>query len=94
LDELSEAGFREQELEELDQELKLLNIQRGSKTMLSKVYYDLKEGEQPLVQQLRSLQHSLGSYSAYHPGLSAFGGPDVLAQIELQDIAGEVDQHQ
>ena len=48
LDELSEAGFREQELEELDQELKLLSHSEGIKTMLSKVYYDLREGEQPI----------------------------------------------
>jgi DNA repair protein RecN (Recombination protein N) len=91
LDELSEAGFREQELEELDQELKLLSHSEGIKTMLSKVYYDLREGEQPLVQQLRSLQQSLGSYSAYHPGLSALADRMASLQIELQDIAGEVD---
>ena len=91
LDELSEAGFREQELEEIDQELKLLNHSEGIKTMLSKVYYDLKEGEQPLVQQLRSLQQSLGSYSAYHPGLSSLADRMSSLQIELQDIAGEVD---
>src|SRR5580698_9079588 len=64
LDELTEAGFREQELEALDQELKLLSHSEAIKTMLSKVYYELQDGEQPLVQQLRSLQQSLGSYSA------------------------------
>ncbi len=91
LDELSEAGFREQELEELDQELKLLSHSEGIKAMLSKVYYDLREGEQPLVQQLRSLQQSLGSYSAYHPSLSSLADRMSSLQIELQDIAGEVD---
>jgi DNA repair protein RecN (Recombination protein N) len=91
LDELSEAGFREQELEELDQELKLLSHSEGIKTMLSRVYFELKEGEQPLVQQLRLLQQSLGSYSAYHAGLSALADRMSSAQIELQDIAGEVD---
>src|SRR5580692_6810480 len=69
-DELNEAGFREQELEELDQELKLLSHSEGIKTMLSKVYYDLREGEQPIVNQLRVLQQSIGAYSAYHSGLS------------------------
>ncbi len=91
LDELSEAGFREQELEELDQELKLLSHSEGIKALLSKVYYDLKEGEQPLIQQLRSLQQSLGSYSAYHAGLNALTERMSSLQIELQDIAGEVD---
>jgi DNA repair protein RecN (Recombination protein N) len=91
LDELSEAGFREQELEELDQELKLLSHSEGIKTMLSRVYYELREGERPLVQQLRSLQQSLGSYSAYHAGLRALADRMSSVQIELQDIAGEVD---
>lgn len=91
LDELIEAGFREQELEELDQELKLLSHSEGIKTVLSKIYYELKEGEQPLVQQLRSVQQSLGSYSAYHNGLSVLTDRMATVLIELQDIAGEVD---
>jgi len=91
LDELSEAGFREQELEELDQELKLLSHSEGIKTTLSKIYYELKEGERPVVQQLRSLQQSLGSYSAFHAGLSALSDRMSSVQIELQDIAEEVD---
>jgi DNA repair protein RecN (Recombination protein N) len=91
LDELSDAGLREDELEDLDQELKLLSHSEGIKTMLSKVYYDLREGEQPIVTQLRSLQQSLGTYSAYHNGLSALADRMASVQIELQDIAEEVD---
>jgi DNA repair protein RecN (Recombination protein N) len=90
-DELKEAGLREQELEELDQELKLLNNSEGIKTALTKVYYELKEGEQPLVQQLKSLQHSLQAYSAYHPALTGLSERMSSVQIELQDIAGEVE---
>lgn len=91
LDELSEAGFRERELEELDRDIKLLSHSEGIKTMLSKVYYELKEGEQPLLQQLRSIQQSLGSFSAYHAGLSTLVDRFASVQIELQDIAGEID---
>jgi len=91
-DELDELAFRENELEELDQELKLLNNSEGIKTALSKVYYELQEGEQPLVQQLRSLTHTLQSYSAFHSGLSGLSERLQSAQIELQDIAGEVEQ--
>src|SRR5262249_32172564 len=58
-DELNDAGFKDNELEDLDQELKLLSNAEGIKTALSKVYYELREGEQPMVQQLKSLQHSL-----------------------------------
>ena len=90
-DELKEAGLRENELEELDQELKLLNNSEGIKTALTRVYYELKEGEQPMVQQLKSLQHSLQAYSAYHPGLTGLSERMSSVQIELQDIAGEVE---
>jgi len=91
-DELSEVNLRENELEELDQELKILNNSEGIKTTLSKVYYDLKEGEQPLLQQLKTLQHSLQTYATYHPELAGLAERMSSAQIELQDIAGEVDR--
>lgn len=91
-DELNEVSLRENELEELDQELKLLNNSEGIKTALSKVYYDLKEGEQPLVQQLKSLQHSLQTYAAYHAELKGLSERMSSVQIELQDIAGEVER--
>ncbi|HLZ88907.1 MAG TPA: DNA repair protein RecN [Puia sp.] len=91
-DELRELNLREKELEELDQELKILNNSEGIKTALSKVYYELKEGEQPLLQQLKTLQHSLQAYAAYHPELSSLAERMSSAQIELQDIAGEVER--
>jgi DNA repair protein RecN (Recombination protein N) len=91
-DELHEAGFKENELEELDQELKLLNNSEGIKTALSKISYDLQEGEQPLVQQLRTLGHLLANFSAYHAELAVLSERMSSAQIELQDIAGEVER--
>lgn len=91
-DELSEVNLRENELEELDKELKILSNSEGIKTALSKVYYELKEGEQPLLQQLKGLQQSLQTYAAYHPELSGLAERMASAQIELQDIAGEVDR--
>ncbi|HEX3935771.1 MAG TPA: AAA family ATPase, partial [Puia sp.] len=91
-DELNEMAFRENELEELDHELKLLNNSEGIKTALSKISYVLQEGEQPLVQQLRSLTHTLQSFSAFDPELSALSERLQSAQIELQDIAGEVER--
>jgi DNA repair protein RecN (Recombination protein N) len=91
-EELSEVNLRENELEELDQELKILSHSEGIKTTLSKAYYDLKEGEQPLVQQLKALQQSLQAYAAYHPQLAGLAERVSSAQIELQDIADEVDR--
>ena len=91
-DELGEMAFRENELEELDQELKLLNNAEGIKTALSKINYELQEGEQPLVQQLRSLAHTMQNYGSFHPELSGLSARLQSAQIELQDIAGEVER--
>jgi DNA repair protein RecN (Recombination protein N) len=90
--ELEEAGFRENELEELDAELRLLSNSEGIKSALLKVYCDLKENESPIIQQLKILYNQLQVYSSYYPGL-----PDLLkrlqsSQIELQDIADETDQ--
>src|SRR3954452_839329 len=89
--ELDQLNLRENELEELETELKLLNNSEGIKTALSKVFFELKESEQPMVQQLKLLANQLQAFSDYHPDL-----PDVVkrlqsVQIELQDIADEVD---
>jgi DNA repair protein RecN (Recombination protein N) len=91
-DELEEAALRENELEELDQELKLLNNSEGIKTALSKIYSELQEGEQPLVQQLRILQHTMEGYAIYDPELAGLSERMSSVQIELQDIAEEVDR--
>jgi DNA repair protein RecN (Recombination protein N) len=91
-EELNEARLQEYELEELDQELKLLNHSEGIKTALSKVFFDLREGEQPMVQGLKSLLNQLQAFAAYHPDLPALSGRLQSVQIELQDIAGEVER--
>ncbi len=90
--ELEDAGFKENELEELDAELKLLINSERIKSALSKVYHELTENEAPVVQQLKILCNQLAAYSSYHTDL-----PNLLqrlqsAQIELQDIADETDR--
>ncbi|MEO7308699.1 MAG: AAA family ATPase, partial [Ferruginibacter sp.] len=54
-DELDEAGFTANELEELDAELKLLSNAENVKQELAGICYELKESEQPVVQQLKAL---------------------------------------
>ncbi|MBC7828174.1 MAG: DNA repair protein RecN [Chitinophagaceae bacterium] len=91
-DELEETSFKENELEETDAELKLLGNAEGIKTVLSKVSYELNESDQPIVQQLKSLQHQMSPVSAFHPHLEEILKRMQSAQIELQDIADEVDR--
>lgn len=90
--ELEEAGFKENELEEIDAELKLLNNSEGIKAALSKVYFELKENETPVVQQLKILLNQLNTYASYHPDLPALLQRLQSTQIELQDIADDVDR--
>ena len=87
--ELDEAGFKENELEEIEVELKLLTNAEGIKNALAKAYYELEEGEQPVTRQLKSMCSQLQGFSSLHPQL-----PDLVkriesAYIELQDIAEE-----
>jgi len=90
--ELQEAGFKENEIENIDAELKMLSHAEGIKGALTKVYFELQESESPLVQQLKSLQNQLHQYSSYHQGLPELIQRIHSSQIELQDIADEVDR--
>jgi DNA repair protein RecN (Recombination protein N) len=90
--ELNELGLKENELEDLDNELKLLSNAEGIKTTLTKVYFDLAETEQPVVQLLKQLVNQLQGYASFHPDLASVIERLQSSQIEIQDIAGEVDR--
>lgn len=89
--ELEEAAFKENELEEIDTNLKMLSNAEGIKSALSKAFYDLQDSENPLVQQLKSLVNQLQAYSSFHPELPALVQRLQSSQIELQDISQEID---
>lgn len=89
--ELDEAAFKENELENIDGELKMLSNAEGIKGTLSKVYFELNESETPVVQHLKTLLNQLSAYASYHSGLPTLIQRLESAQIELQDIAGELD---
>ena len=94
--ELDEIGLKDNELEDGENELKLLNNSEGIRNSLSKLSLILEEGEEPVVQQIKSMIQAVQPYRELHPNL-----PDLLqrlqsAQIELQDIADEarhIDNH-
>lgn len=90
--ELEEAALKENELEETDATLRLLSNSEGIKTALTKVNYELNEGEQPMVQQLKAMCNQLSGYTALHADLPALVQRLLSAQIELQDIADEVER--
>ena len=90
--ELEEAKFSDNELEDLEAELKLQSNAEGIKSTLSAAVFQLSETDQPIVQQLKSLLHQLESYSGYQQDLPVILERLGSAQIELQDIADELDR--
>ncbi|MBK5272088.1 MAG: DNA repair protein RecN [Bacteroidia bacterium] len=88
--ELDDAAFNENELENIDTELKMLSNAEGIKGALTKVYFELHESENPVAQQLKALLNQLHQYSSYHTELPVLVQRLQSLQIELQDIAGEL----
>ena len=89
-DELEEAGLKDNELEEIEAELKILSNAEGIKSVLEKVSYQFSEGEQPVIQSVKSLQQQLSGVSSFHNGIEELVKRLHSSQIELQDIADEV----
>ena len=89
--ELEEANFKENELEEIDQELKVLSNSEGIKNALSSIYFELAENDKPIVQQLKTMLGQLEHFAAYHPGIATLIHRLETTRIEIQDIAGEID---
>lgn len=90
--ELEEAAFRENEIEEAEEALKLQQNAEGIRSALNKVNEALSGSESPLVQQLKSMLHQLQPFGHFHHSL-----PEILqrmqsAQIELQDIAADLER--
>nr|WP_294904358.1 DNA repair protein RecN [uncultured Lacibacter sp.] len=94
LDELEQASFKEHELEETEQELKLLNNAGNIATVLTDAVQFLKEGDAPVVQQLKTLLQRLQQYKDMHADLASITERLQSAQIELNDIASELDHLQ
>jgi DNA repair protein RecN (Recombination protein N) len=90
-DELDEAGFKENELEELDTELKLLSNAENVKQELAGICYELKESEQPVVQQLKTLYSKIHALDQYHTGIAELAKRMESTQLELVDIADELE---
>lgn len=89
--ELEEAGFKESELENLEQELNLLSNSEAIKTALQKVYYELKEDDKAINTRIKSLVNQLNNWATVNPELSSLAERLQSAFVELQDIAEEAE---
>jgi DNA repair protein RecN (Recombination protein N) len=90
-DELEEADFSENEIENIDAEIKIMSNAENIKSILSELYFQMEESEQPLVQQLKSIAYKLQSLENIFPETELLNARLHSLQIELQDISGEID---
>lgn len=90
--ELDQLHLGDDELETLEAELKLLTNSEGIKTALSKVYFELKEDDKPVVQHIKLLINQLTNFATYHPQLPELVNRLQSTYVELEDIAGEVER--
>ena len=89
-DELEEADFKENELENIDAEIKLMSNAENIKAALTDIYFQLEESEQPFVQQIKSINHKLQTLKNVYPEIATLNERLNSVQIELEDISSEV----
>lgn len=90
-EELEQLSLKENELEDLDAELKLLSNAEGIKQQLSAICHDLSESDQPLIQQLKHIRNKLEMQQAYHTGIAQQVERLSGIVIDLKDIAEELE---
>lgn len=92
LDELLDINLQENEIENLEAEQQLLGHAEEIKGTLNRIYFQLKEDEQPLLQQLRQLQQSLQGLAGFHKDVPPLAERMQSSYLELQDLASEVER--
>jgi DNA repair protein RecN (Recombination protein N) len=92
LEEFTEINLQENELENLDAEIKLLSNAENIKLQLSSVYTPLTNSEEPIAQNLKALAQKLSGLKEYHTDIEDLQKRLVSAQIEIQDVADELER--
>ena len=90
-DELEEANFSENEIENTDAEIRVISNAESIKKILSEIYFELQESEEPLVQKVKSINNKLQSLQNFHQEIESLHVRLQTIHIELQDIADEID---
>ena len=90
-DELEGADFKENEIENIDAEIKLMSNAENIKSILSDIYFQMEESEQPIVQQIKSISHKLQSLQNVYPEIKLLNDRLLSLQIEIEDISSEID---
>jgi len=94
LSELEALSLQPGELENLDQELLVLQNAENIQQALSHILYLLRESEQPFLPALKQSGQSLQTFTHLLPALQAVAERLQSTQIELADIADELEKLQ
>lgn len=89
-DELEKMSFRENEIEELEEEIKLLSNAESITQQLNTVLYELEESDQSVLSQLKGIQHKLQTLGSLVPEVENLNARMESGLIELRDIANEL----
>lgn len=89
-EELAALQLQENELENLDQELKFLENAVDIKSQLASSIQILDHSDNPIVQQLKQMGHNLESIVKWQPDFASLVARLKAAQIEIADIASDL----
>ena len=81
----------ENEIEDIDAEMKLMSNAEHIKSTLSEIYFQMEESEQPLVQQVKAVNQKLQSLLKVYPEIQSLTDRLIPVTIEIKDIASEID---
>jgi len=92
LQELEELALQDDEMESLESEIQVLQNAEQIKEQLYGMLMELKEGEQPLIAQLKAIVSRSKSLADYQTDMADLYSRLQAATIEINDIADEVEK--
>ena len=90
-DELDAANLKPNELEVLDEELKLATNAEAIKQVLTNIGFDLAESDEPVIKKIKYAIQKINTVEKYQNSLITIGERLQSVWLEIQDIAAEVD---
>jgi DNA repair protein RecN (Recombination protein N) len=90
LEELTSLGLQENELEQIESDLKFMENAADIKVQLTKSIHALDESDQPILQQIKQIANNLESIAKFQNDFAPLLERLKAAQIELADITSEL----
>lgn len=91
LEEFEQINLQPNEIEQLDTELKLLTNAEDVKLQLTSIYTALMYSDEATVPFLKVLTQKLSGIKEYHPSIAELQARLLSAQLEIKDIANELE---